>query len=74
MMFIHCDRLQGKRHCDFPGSPVVRTVPFNAGTGTSLAVQWLGLYLSMQGVQVPSLIGVLRPHMPHSKKKKEAIL
>jgi len=45
--------------------------------GTSLVVQWLRLCFLMQGVQVPSLVGELRPHMPRAKKlkpKAEAIL
>ena len=32
--------------------------------GTSLAVQWLRLQLSVQGVWVRSLVGGLRSHMP----------
>ena len=31
----------------------------------SLVVQWLGIYLPMQRVQVRSLVGELRVHMPH---------
>ena len=43
--------------------------------GTSLAVQWLGLRLPMQGVRVRSLVGELRFHMPRGQKTKtEAIL
>ena len=38
--------------------------------GTSLAVQWLGLPLPMQGVQVPPLVGEWRSHMPVSQKTK----
>ena len=33
-------------------------------------VQWLRLHLPMQGVQVRSLIGKLRSHMPHGQKPK----
>ena len=33
-------------------------------------VQWLGLQLPMQGVQVWSLVGVLRSHIPGGKKTK----
>ena len=36
--------------------------------GTSLAVQWLRL--PMQGPQVRSLVGGLRPCMPHGTAKK----
>ena len=46
-------------------------------SGTSLAVQWLRLRLSLQGVRVQSLVGELRSHMPQAKKikhKTEAIL
>ena len=39
-------------------------------TGTSLAIQWLRLHLSMQGVQVQSLVRELRYHMPHGQKTK----
>ena len=35
---------------------------------TSLAVQWLRLFLSMEEVCVQSLIGEIRSHMPHSQK------
>ena len=35
--------------------------------GTSLAVQWLRLCLPMQGVQVQSLVGEPRLHMPPSQ-------
>ena len=38
--------------------------------GTSLEVQWLRLRLPMQGVQVRSLVGELRSHVPHSQKTK----
>ena len=38
--------------------------------GTSLVVQWLGLCLPIQGVQVRSLVGVLRSHLPPSPKPK----
>jgi len=39
--------------------------------GTSLAVQWLRLCLPIQGLQVQSLAGELRSHMPHGQKKKK---
>ena len=43
----------------------------------SLVIQWLRLHLSMQGVQVRSLVEELRPHMAHGQKnpkhKTEAI-
>ena len=45
--------------------------------GTSLVVQWLRHRLPMQGVQVQSLVGELRSHMPRAKEPKhktEAIL
>ena len=32
--------------------------------GTSLVVQWLRIRLPMQGMQIRSLVGVLRSHMP----------
>ena len=35
-----------------------------------LVVQWLRLCLPMQGVQVPSLVGELRSHMPPGQKTK----
>ena len=38
--------------------------------GISLAVQWLRLCLSMQGVWVRSLVGELRSHMPCGRKGK----
>ena len=34
--------------------------------GTSLVVQWLRIRLAMQGMQVRSLVGELRFHMPQS--------
>ena len=34
---------------------------------TSLAIQWLRLHLPTQGVQVQSLVGELRSHMPGVK-------
>jgi len=37
---------------------------------TSLAVQWLRLFLPMEGVCVQSLIGEVRFHMTHSQKTK----
>jgi len=50
----------------------------NKKRGTSLVIQWLRLHLSMQGVQVWSLVEGLRLHMPHGQKnpkhKTEAIL
>ena len=36
--------------------------------GTSLVVQWLGLRLPMQRVQVQSLVGELGSHMPRGQK------
>ena len=39
--------------------------------GTSLVAQWLRLHLPMQGDQAQSLVGDLRSHMPHRKKKKK---
>ena len=33
------------------------------GQGASLAVQWLGLHLPTQGVQVQTLVSKLRSHM-----------
>ena len=38
--------------------------------GTSLAVQWLGLHLPMQGVLIQSLVGELRSHMACGQKTK----
>ena len=38
--------------------------------GTSLAVQWLGLCLPMQGVRVRSLVGELRSHMASQPKNQ----
>ena len=40
------------------------------GQGASLAVQWLGLHLPTQGVQVQTLVRKLRSHMSHGQKKK----
>ena len=40
------------------------------GPETSLIVQWLRLFLSMQGVQVQSLVRELKSHMPYSQKAK----
>ena len=39
--------------------------------GISLVVQWLRRHLLMQGGQVPSLVGDLRSHIPHGRKKKK---
>ena len=39
--------------------------------GTSLAVQWLGLWLPLQGAQVRSLAAEVRSHMWHSMAKKK---
>ena len=36
----------------------------------SPAVQWLGLYIPMQGVWVQTLVGKLKSHMPQSQKAK----
>ena len=38
--------------------------------GTSLAIQWLGLCLLMQGVLIRSLPGELKSHMSHGQKNK----
>ena len=38
--------------------------------GTSLTVQWLKLHLTMQAVQVWSLVRELRSHMPQGQKNK----
>ena len=43
----------------------------NFNQGTSLAVQWSGLRLPMQGVQVRSLVGELRSHMPQNMERKQ---
>ena len=40
------------------------------GLGTSLVVQWLRHYLSVQGVWVQSLVRELRFHMTQRKKPK----
>ena len=37
---------------------------FKKFVGTSLVVQWLRILLPMQGMQVQSLVGELRSHMP----------
>ena len=47
-----------------------RNVPQDCPTQTSLVVQWLRLHLAMQGVQIRSLVGELRSHMPHGQKTK----
>ena len=39
-------------------------------SGTSLVVQWLGLCLPMQGVQVQSVVEELRSRVPHGPKNK----
>ena len=39
--------------------------------GTSLVVWWLRLHLPMKGVQVQSLVGELKSHMPHDQKHKK---
>ena len=43
------------------------------GPGTSLAVQWLRIYLPVQKAPVHSLVGELRSHMPmwHGQKTKQ---
>ena len=41
-----------------------------AALGTWLTIQWIRLCLAMQVVQVRSLIGEVRSHMPHSQKIK----
>ena len=38
--------------------------------GTSLVVQWLGLHLPKQGMQVQTLLRELRSHKPHGQKKQ----
>ena len=38
------------------------------GLGTSLAVQWLGFRLPVQGVQVQFLVGELRSHISPGQK------
>ena len=38
--------------------------------GASLVVQWLELCLPIQEMQVQSLVGELRSHMPHGHKTK----
>ena len=35
----------------------------NSSAGPSLVVQWLRICLSMQGIQVQSLVGELRSHL-----------
>ena len=41
------------------------------GVGTSLAVPWLRLCLPMEADQVWPLVGELRSHTPHPRKKKK---
>ena len=43
-------------------------------SGTSLAVQWIGLHLLMQRVWVQSLVGELHACSQKPKHKREAIL
>ena len=43
-------------------------------TGTSLAVQWLRLCTSSEGIWVRSLVGEVRSRMQHGQKKKTARL
>ena len=61
-----------KRMCWPPHCIMLETsVPFyriSGMLGTFLAVQWLRLRLPMQGVQLRSLVGELRFHMPHGQK------
>ena len=38
---------------------------------TSLVVQWLGLCLPMQGVQILSLVEKLRSHLPYAQEPKQ---
>ena len=40
--------------------------------GTSLVAQWLRLCLPKQEVQVPSLVGELRSHMPYGLPPKKS--
>ena len=49
---------------------ILRKGPKQMLEGISLAVQWLRLRLSMQGVQIRSLVGELRSHMPPGQKNK----
>ena len=56
-------------HPAVPSSPLLTggislACPSKTSTGTSLVFQWLVLHLSMQEVQVQSLIGELGSHMP----------
>ena len=39
------------------------SVNYKVGVGTSLVVQWLRIFLPMQGTCIRSLIGELRSHM-----------
>ena len=36
--------------------------------GTSLMVQWLRIHLAMKGMQIQSLVGELRSHLPQSNE------
>ena len=42
--------------------------------GTSPVVQWLRLCLSMQGLQVQSLVKELRSYMPHGQQTKAKVI
>ena len=55
---------------------ILRKGPKQMLEGISLAVQWLRLRLSMQGVQIRSLVGELRSHKPRhmAKTKKQTLL
>ena len=52
----------------FESSPSPWREPLDSAPGTSLAVQWLGLCLPVQGVWVRFLVRGLRPHMPYGLK------
>ena len=39
-------------------------------TGSPLVVQWLRYHLPMQWLQIQSLVGELRSHMPRGQKAK----
>ena len=71
--FISCPSFSPQLHTEiltFPFFLLIHSFIQNTFTGTSLAVQWLGLRLPMQGVWVRSLVGEIRSHMPHGQKTK----
>ena len=76
LTYIQTHMMQENKHYNYKKLKITLKMRYGIfpikklGLETFLVVQWLSLCLPMQGVQIQSLVGELRSHMPHGQNTK----